>query len=230
LSISDRNDGELPGRFDRYPSLLAHACHSTPTKVRVALAWLTVPRGKRNLPWVTVESDGIARVTNHSKYHAMQEGKKIPQGNANLSLPSEPSEPSYPNPPIPPSKKAASPNGFAEFWNLYPKKKSKGDAEKAWSRLKPDSELQVKILAGIRRGKSSQDWFKQSGQFIPYPATWLRAKGWEDQVISFSVVKKNRSNDPMPREEKLTPEQIEKNRCLLNETITNLAGKMSVER
>ena len=70
----------------------------------------------------------------------------------------------------------ASPNGFAEFWGSYPKKKSKGSAEKAWKALKPSDDLSKLILAGVARGRSSSDWLKQNGQFIPHPATWLRAK------------------------------------------------------
>jgi hypothetical protein len=27
----------------------------------------------------------------------------------------------------------------------------------------------------------SEDWTKEGGQYIPYPATWLNAKGWEDE-------------------------------------------------
>jgi len=27
------------------------------------------------------------------------------------------------------------------------------------------------------------DWRKDSGQFIPHPATWLNAKGWEDSTV-----------------------------------------------
>jgi hypothetical protein len=35
-------------------------------------------------------------------------------------------------------------------------------------------------MEGLERAKRSRDWIKESGQYIPYPATWLNAKGWED--------------------------------------------------
>lgn len=72
-------------------------------------------------------------------------------------------------------------SGFEKFWTTYPKKKSKGDAEKAWNALKPDEQLQDRIHDALERAKTSADWRKDGGQYIPYPATWLRAKGWEDE-------------------------------------------------
>lgn len=82
------------------------------------------------------------------------------------------------------SKSAQSANngGFDAFWAAYPKKKSKGQALSAWKKLKPDSSLQVVILKAIEAQKRSPDWQKDKGQYIPYPATWLNAMAWEDEV------------------------------------------------
>jgi len=73
-------------------------------------------------------------------------------------------------------------NKFNKFWRAYPRKKSKGHAEKAFARIKPDNKLFKIILTAIENAKNSLDWKKDDGQFIPYPATWLNAKGWEDEV------------------------------------------------
>jgi hypothetical protein len=70
---------------------------------------------------------------------------------------------------------------FEIFWQAYPKKKSRGQAEKAWLKIKPDEQLLEKILSTIEWAKTSVEWTKDGGQFIPYPATWLNAKGWEDE-------------------------------------------------
>jgi len=70
---------------------------------------------------------------------------------------------------------------FAEFWIAYPKKKNKGDAEKAWKAISPGTDLIAKILNALLQAKQSKDWAKESGKYIPYPASWLRAKGWEDE-------------------------------------------------
>lgn len=76
----------------------------------------------------------------------------------------------------------ANSGGFEAFWTAYPKKKSKGQALSAWKKLKPDSSLQALILKAIEAQKRSPDWQKDKGQYIPYPATWLNAMAWEDEV------------------------------------------------
>lgn len=86
-------------------------------------------------------------------------------------------------------------NAFERFWKAYPKKRSKGQAEKAWKAIHPNEQLVATMVATIERAKTSEEWRKDSGQFIPYPATWLRARGWEDEIKSASV---QRSVDPPP--------------------------------
>lgn len=72
--------------------------------------------------------------------------------------------------------------GFEEFWKAFPKKASKGAALKAWNKLRPEKELREKIMAAIERAKKSEQWNRENGRFIPYPATWLNAQGWEDEL------------------------------------------------
>ncbi len=71
-------------------------------------------------------------------------------------------------------------DGFERFWQVYPKKKAKQAAFNAWSKLKPDGELLNKIFASLEQQKKSVQWTKDDGQFVPYPATWLNGKRWED--------------------------------------------------
>ena len=71
---------------------------------------------------------------------------------------------------------------FKIFWETYPKKKSKGQAEKVWQKLKPDEQLLAAMVAKIEQAKTSDEWQKDCGKFIPHPATWLNAKGWEDEI------------------------------------------------
>lgn len=71
---------------------------------------------------------------------------------------------------------------FSLFWNAYPKKKSKADAEKAFKKLKPDKQLLDTMLDALEEQKRSQDWKRDNGQFIPYPATWLNGRRWEDDA------------------------------------------------
>jgi hypothetical protein len=83
--------------------------------------------------------------------------------------------------PLPREEKRRS-NTFAQFWAAYPRKRSKGDAERAWKALSPSEQLTDIILQAVERAKTTDQWRRESGQFIPYPATWLRAKGWEDEM------------------------------------------------
>lgn len=71
---------------------------------------------------------------------------------------------------------------FDRFWNLYPNKKNKSNARKAWAKLKVTDHLFDQIAAGLARYCASPDWVKDGGQFIPHPTTWLNGKRWEDEV------------------------------------------------
>lgn len=70
---------------------------------------------------------------------------------------------------------------FTAFWESYPRKKSKANAEKAWLKIKPDEQLTERILHAVEQAKTSADWQREAGRFIPHPASWLNAKGWEDE-------------------------------------------------
>ena len=73
-------------------------------------------------------------------------------------------------------------NGFEEFWKAYPKKRSKQEALKSWNKLKPTQELYQQIISAVNGAKTSQEWLKDNGQYIPYPATWLNQGRWEDEL------------------------------------------------
>ena len=68
---------------------------------------------------------------------------------------------------------------FDKFWEAYPKKKSKPIALKAWLKHKPDIDVVIKSLTMM---KKCDQWTKNKGEFIPYPASWLNAEGWNDVI------------------------------------------------
>lgn len=71
---------------------------------------------------------------------------------------------------------------FNAFWEAYPKKADKQKALKAWQKLKPDKEMLNAMLAAIERHKQSdKQWHRDDGQYIPYPASWLNGRRWEDE-------------------------------------------------
>lgn len=70
---------------------------------------------------------------------------------------------------------------FTEFWKAYPNKKAKQAAAKAWKRLKPDRALFDVIMQALEAAKRSDQWSRDGGRYIPYPATWINGQRWEDQ-------------------------------------------------
>lgn len=71
-------------------------------------------------------------------------------------------------------------SGFAEFWMSYPKKVGKAEAERKWKNLKPDVGA---VLSAVKRQSASEQWRRDGGQFVPYPATWLHQRRWEDEPV-----------------------------------------------
>lgn len=83
-------------------------------------------------------------------------------------------------PPLPPRSEprpSVAEREFEEFYLAYPKKRSRGDAWKAWRTLHPPLQ---QCLESIEKLKQTEEWRKERGQFIPHPATWIRAQGWLD--------------------------------------------------
>jgi len=69
---------------------------------------------------------------------------------------------------------------FEQFWSLCIRKMAKKDAEKAFSKLTPE-----KRLKAIEAMPKHVEYWQAAGtdkEFIPYPASWLRAERWEDEI------------------------------------------------
>lgn len=75
------------------------------------------------------------------------------------------------------------PNGFDEFWKVYPKKASKGAAEKAFAKAIKEVSLEEMITA-VKKQMTTKQWIRDGGQYIPYPSTWLNQKRWLDEVTA----------------------------------------------
>lgn len=70
---------------------------------------------------------------------------------------------------------------FDTFWEAYPKKVSRDDAQKAFAKRKPGAELLQEMLEALEWQRRLPQWEKNGGQYIPYPATWLNKKRWKDE-------------------------------------------------
>ncbi len=101
-------------------------------------------------------------------------------------------------------KNSSSENGeitkslFDQFWNMYPKKVSKGGTLTAWNKIcnKPPEERPTwkDIRHAIRNQKKSEQW--QDIKFIPHPSTWLNQNRWLDdpsQMVSYDHSDKPKS-------------------------------------
>lgn len=70
---------------------------------------------------------------------------------------------------------------FDKFWKAYPRKLAKGDARKAWQQMQKVMPSLEALLTAISIAKETEQWRKDGGAYIPYPATWLRGERWEDE-------------------------------------------------
>lgn len=74
----------------------------------------------------------------------------------------------------------ASPDGFAEFYEKYPKKVGKPAALKAFRSARVNGHL-PELLADIESRITGGEWAPEKQQFIPNPATYLNQRRWEDE-------------------------------------------------
>lgn len=76
---------------------------------------------------------------------------------------------------------------FEVFYKAYPKKEARKDAESVFAKLNPSEELLARMLAAIDVKRSTIDWTKDGGKFVPLPATWLRAERWNDEAAGIDT-------------------------------------------
>lgn len=69
---------------------------------------------------------------------------------------------------------------FLEFWNAYPKQDNRPAAVRAFGKINPMSrEVMDKMISWIERCKNRQN--------LPYPATFLKKRMWEDESELFGT-------------------------------------------
>lgn len=74
---------------------------------------------------------------------------------------------------------------FEHFYKRYPRKVAKQTAYQAWMALCPkeQDELRTKWVkvVSVLEARKATDWDGREQSKIPYPATFLRAEGFEDE-------------------------------------------------
>lgn len=68
--------------------------------------------------------------------------------------------------------------GFDAWYSLYPRKKAKGAAVKAYRAARKKASA-AELVAGLRR--ALPEFQQRPVDKIPYPATWLNAESWNDE-------------------------------------------------
>ncbi len=92
--------------------------------------------------------------------------------------------------PLPPSGEGKKsnlhrPDLFESWYEVYPNKVARGQAERAWTALKPNEELAATMRVTLDRQKVARKEKQLAGFWVPEwkaPATWIRARCWQDEV------------------------------------------------
>ena len=115
-------------------------------------------------------SHGKSHGNSHSKSHGKRDGKTMAETETETETYIRASQAS-----------AREPSRFPDWWAIWGKKKAKGDAEKAYkAALKKISHDDL-----MAKTRAYWDHVKASGTdltYVPYPATWLRAEQWDDDL------------------------------------------------
>lgn len=108
---------------------------------------------------------------NPSASAAPHAGENDPRADAQAAAPRRRATPK--RPPI------EHPEAWERFWRLYPRKKDKGTAERAWNKAIRSGIPVQTILDGLEF--YVLDCRTRDAQYVKYPATWLNARGWQDE-------------------------------------------------
>jgi hypothetical protein len=71
--------------------------------------------------------------------------------------------------------------GWKRFWEAFPRRVAKKEARRAWMQIRPTPADVDKMMVTLAWQCTSPEWLKEGGQYVPYPASWLRAARWEDE-------------------------------------------------
>jgi hypothetical protein len=94
------------------------------------------------------------------------------------------------------SSPSAPQSGFEAFYKSYPLKKAPARARRVW--LKIEAADVPAVMAGLERHKLSEQWHREGGRFIPYPATFLNDQRWKDELETTSPDGTGNNNGRIP--------------------------------
>lgn len=75
---------------------------------------------------------------------------------------------------------------FTAFYQKYPRKEKPADAKKAWNQVN-GVKFFFEIMAALEWQVQLPNWIKENGQYVPLPASYLRAESWKNQPMKQSL-------------------------------------------
>jgi hypothetical protein len=70
---------------------------------------------------------------------------------------------------------------WVRFWRCYPRRVGKKDARKAWMEMAPTATDVALMEAALAWQSQQPSWLEDGGQYVPFPASYLRAERWTDE-------------------------------------------------
>lgn len=99
-----------------------------------------------------------------------------------------PPEPKHNDTPLAPKVKAKDKARYAvefeKFWEIYPNRKAKPAAERAFIKAREEGTEAAVIFKAILDHAKTDQWVRDDGKYIPHPATFLNQKRWLDGPTS----------------------------------------------
>ncbi len=83
----------------------------------------------------------------------------------------------------------SAPDGFESFWAEWPsggRKGGKAECLKIWKRDRLEAQSDA-IVEHVKALKTSREWLKDGGEYIPAPAVYLRGKRWDGADVGSMV-------------------------------------------
>jgi hypothetical protein len=96
---------------------------------------------------------------------------------------------------------------FDSFWDSYPNKSSKGQAEKTFHKLNPDDLLLNRMISALHAQIDHRAAADAAGQWMPNwknPSTWLNGKCWEDELPEITQQSQRRNGPFIPDDNDLS--------------------------
>ena len=116
---------------------------------------------------------------------------------------------------------------FKKLWNLYPRKKHRDRAYKAYKKAIKDGTTNKQIQDGIINLKKEIAYKGTEMSFIPYGSTWFNGKCWEDEYEIGNVEQSNdyKTNEITRLENELQDEKLDPiERNFMSKKLAELKG------